>query len=294
MGVDPRKNTLHHPDKTLFPDNGLTKRALADYYEGIAPRLLRYLADRPVTLHRFPEGIDREGFYQQNAPEHFPDWVRVAPLPRAGSASVVRHIVCDDAATLVYLVDLATIEFHRWPARLPGAECPDRLIFDLDPPDADFEPVRDAARRIVDLVQHNGGCPAVMTTGSRGLHVVVPVRPTLGFDAVRAIARRLAEHLARHHPERLTTEHYRRRRRGRLYLDILRNAYGQTAVAPGSVRARPGAPVAAPIHVDELDDPDLGPQRYDTGGLFERGEPTPWSDLDRHAIDPRRLDRRRP
>lgn len=235
---------LSNLDKTLYPKDGITKGDVIDYYRRVAPHLLPHIEHRPLTLQRFPDGLNADGFYQQQASEHFPGWVATYRLPRAASSDrddKINHILCNDEAALVYLANLGTLTLHRWLARTPRYSRPDSLVFDLDPAGDDFQPVRSAARQVVELMQALGMTPHVMTTGSRGLHVLAPLEPELDFDRVRAIAMSMAEHLADQHPDALTTHQQKDKRRGRLYLDVMRNAYGQTAVAPVPARPARGA-----------------------------------------------------
>lgn len=294
--IDGHEIELSKQDKVLYPDEGITKGDVIDYYRKIADHLLPHIRNRPLTLQRFPDGLDKDGFYQQQAADYFPDWIATHQLPRAnasGNDSNVNHILCNDTAGLVYLANLGMLTVHRWLARLPRYTRPDQLIFDLDPTGDDFNQVRDAALRVVEYMQELDIHPYVMTTGSRGLHVVAPLKAELDFDSVRAIAKTMSECLVRHHPDALTTERRKARRKGRIYLDIMRNAYGQTAVAPYSLRARPGAPVATPLSLDELKRSNLGPQDYHINNIGQRlGQRSdPWQDMDRHSIDPAALTR---
>jgi bifunctional non-homologous end joining protein LigD len=212
----------------------------------------------------------------------------------AKEGGTVHHTVCDDTATLLYLVDQASITVHRWLSRADGAERPDRMVFDLDPAGEDFPAVREAARLLGDLLDEIDLPSALMTTGSRGLHVIVPLDGRDDFDEVRAFARDVAEVLARAHPDRLTTAARKKDRGARLYLDVQRNGYAQTAVAPYTVRARPGAPVATPISWDQLDDPGLHARRWTVADAVEQARTRPWEGLLRRgrALGParRRLD----
>ncbi|MFI8961921.1 non-homologous end-joining DNA ligase [Streptomyces sp. NPDC053493] len=264
------------PDKVLFPEDGLTKADLADYYRQLAPRMVPHLRGRPLMLEQHPDGIDDHGFMRKDVPEHFPDWLARAELPKADGS--VTYALCEDAASLVYLAGQACVTPHRWLSRADRPDHPDRLVLDLDPPGDDFAAVRRAAGRLRTLLDELDLPSLLMTTGSRGLHVVVPLLRREPFDDVRAFARELAEVLAGRYPEELTTAARKRDRRGRLYLDVQRNGYGQTAVAPYAVRARPGAPVAAPLAWADLDDPELTARRWtlaDAGRLLDRD---PWRD----------------
>ncbi|MER6047307.1 non-homologous end-joining DNA ligase [Streptomyces sp. NPDC001793] len=267
---------INRPDKVLFPDDGLTKADLAEYYRSAARAMLPHLRGRPLMLERHPDGIGDEGFMQKDVPDHFPDWVHTAELPKENGS--VTHTLCDDTATLLYLADQASITPHRWLAKADRPDCPDRLVFDLDPPGNDFAPVRQAAGLLHDLLDELRLPSALMTTGSRGLHVLVPLDRRAPFDDVRAFAREAAELLAARHPDRLTTEPRKDARRGRLYLDVQRNAYAQTAVAPYAVRALPGAPIATPLAWSELDEPDLTARRWTLTTIGNRLDDTPWHD----------------
>ncbi|MGD2111876.1 MAG: non-homologous end-joining DNA ligase [Gammaproteobacteria bacterium] len=276
---------LSNTDKPLFPDSGITKGGLIAYYREIAEIMLPHLKARPLTLHRFPDGIGKPGFYQQECSDYFPDWIRTRKTPRAADGDAVEHVLCNNQATLVYLANQAAITLHGWLARSPRITRPDRLIFDLDPPDHDFTAVRRAARQVVELMQRLELPPYVMTTGSRGLHVVAPLRADTDFDTVRGLAREMAAWLAGRHAGTLTVEQRKNKRRGRIYLDVMRNAYGQTAVIPYSVRALPGAPVATPLELTELGDARLDPQRWHLKNIRRRlgQKADPWADIARHA-----------
>lgn len=279
-----RNIEVSNAGKVLFPDAGITKGDLAEYYRRIAGSMLPHVRDRPLNLHRFPDGIDAKGFYQQNIPDYFPDWIARARLPKQDG--VVEHCLCNDAATLVYLAGQACITPHAWLARSAHPDHPDRMIFDLDPPDDEFELVRFAARTVRAVLEDIDITSFVMTTGSRGLHVVVPLDAEADFEAVRDFARRVAAAVAARAPQRLTIEQRKDKRHGRLYLDIMRNAYGQTAVAPYAVRAKPGAPVATPLEWDELDNARLRSNSHRIGNIFGRlaRRLDPWRRIGSHAV----------
>jgi len=277
------------PEKVLFPDAGITKLELGRYYLGVGPLMVPYLKGRPILVQRFPDGIDRPGFIQQGAPDHLPPWVRRVTVPKVGGGTVT-HATVDNAASLVYLVNLNTIAVHAWLSRFDRPRQPDRLIFDLDPHDEAFGPVREAALALQELLAGLGLRPFVMLTGSRGVHVTVPIRRGPDFDEVRRFADRVAARLVEAYPDLVTTEARVEARGGRLYIDTRRNAYGQTAVAPYSVRAKPGAPVAVPIDWSELDEPGLTSRRYNIreipARLARRGDS--WAGMGRQAADLRR------
>jgi bifunctional non-homologous end joining protein LigD len=281
--VGRRTVELSNLNKVLFPDAGITKADLIAYYHEIADRMLPYLVDRPVSMHRFPDGVDGEGFYQKEIGDYFPDWIDRVEVRKKGGK--VTHVVCQDAATLVYLANQACITPHVWLSRKDELDHPDRLIFDLDPPGDGFAPVRRAARALEQLLEDLGLVSFPMTTGGRGLHVVVPLDRKADFDTARAFARDVAALVARRDPERFTTEPRKAKRGGRLFLDTARNAYAQTAVPPYAVRPREGAPVAMPIGWDELGNSRLRGNTYDLRNAFRRlGRVNdPWKGMARRA-----------
>jgi bifunctional non-homologous end joining protein LigD len=266
---------VSRPDKVLFPDDGLTKADLVAYYRSVAARMLPHLRGRPLMMERYPDGIDHRPLMQKNVPDHFPEWIHRVEMRKVGGTVV--HPVADDAATLVYLANQACVTPHRWLSKADKPDHPDRLVFDLDPPGDDFAPVRDAALALRELLDELRLRSAVMTTGSRGLHVVVPLDRSADFDTVRAFAQDTAQVLASRHPDALTTAPRKQARRGRLYLDVQRNAYAQTAVAPYAVRARPGAPVATPLDWSEVEAPGLTGRRWTVETVLDRLDDDPWT-----------------
>jgi len=271
-------------DRVLFPRDGITKGNMVDYYRRVAGTMVPHLRDRPLSLQRFPEGIGRGGFFQQEASDHFPDWVARAEVPRRGGGTVV-HPVCNDARTLAYLANLGAVTLHMWTSRVGHLERPDRLVFDLDPPDdgGEVAAIRDAARRVRDLLNDLDLVPFVQTSGSRGFHVVAPLQPDAGFDEVSDLAADAAELIASQDPERLTVERRKAKRAGRLFLDVGRNVYAQTAVAPYSVRPKDGAPVATPIEWNELARTE--PRSYTLSSVPRRlaRKPDPWASMESAA-----------
>jgi bifunctional non-homologous end joining protein LigD len=253
---------LSNTAKPMFPEDGITKRDLVAYYQAVAETMLPLLRDRPVSMTRFPDGITSHGIVQKNVPAYFPDWVTRVRVRKEGGS--LQQVVCDKPATIVYLANQACIELHAFLSRLDHIDEPDQLIFDLDPPDADrFGDVRVCALRLRELLTGELGLPAfVKTTGGKGLHIHVPLNAREDFGAAREFAREVAEVLAARNPDLVTTQQRKDKRGSRIYADIMRNAYAQLAVAPYSVRARPGAPVATPLSWDELDDTGLRPGQF--------------------------------
>jgi len=273
--------TVEFPDagKVLFPEDGYTKADLADYYQRVAPFMLPHLKGRPLTMQRYPEGINKEGFFQKSASDYFPAWIKRAVMKKYGGTT--DYVICENAATLVYLAGQDCITQHVWLSRIDKPQNPDLMIFDLDPPDDDFEPVRRAAESLRELLSGLGLTPFVKTTGSRGLHVTVPLDRSANYDIVHRFAGDIAGLMVRREPDKLTTEQRKEKRLKRVFIDTLRNSYNQTAVAPYTVRARNGAPVAAPLDWDELKSPNFGPQSYNITNVFKRLDKKgdPWSKI---------------
>jgi len=274
---------ISNPDKVLFPDDGITKADLADYYRRMADAMLPWLRDRPAAMMRYPDGLRGEGIMQKNVPRYFPDWIRTTEVPKQGGT--VRQVVCDRADTLVYLAGQACIEIHTFLSRVGKLRQPDQLIFDLDPPaELPFGHVVTVAMELRSLLEGELGlAPFVKTTGGRGLHVHVPLSAGDDFDEARDFALQVARTLAARHPELTTTEQRKADRGSRVYLDIMRNAYAQLAVAPYSVRARPGGPVATPLSWTELDDPTLRPGQFTVATVPGRGG-DPWAPMRRRRF----------
>jgi bifunctional non-homologous end joining protein LigD len=267
-------------DKPFFPEAGLTKGDLVAYYRDMAEVMLPYLRGRPLNLQRFPNGVDGHGFWQQGASEHFPDWIRTVTVERRGRGGTVDHVVCDDAATVVYLANLATVTFHAWTSTVDHLARPDLVIIDLDPdPGQGLDVVRGAARAVRAACEELGLAPFLQTSGSRGFHVVVPLQPGPDVEVVRDFAADLALLVAARDPDRLSVEWRKAKRHGRLLLDTARNSYAQTLVAPYSVRPRPDAPVATPIDWSELG--RVEPRSYTITNLRRRlaRKPDPWAGM---------------
>ncbi|MET8781366.1 non-homologous end-joining DNA ligase [Streptomyces sp. NPDC004589] len=290
MRVGRRTMEVHRPDKVLFPGEGdakeYTKADLVAYYRSVARFMLPRLRGRPLMLERYPDGLAGPRFMQKNTPEHYPDWIHRVEVDKEGGT--VCHTVCDDTATLVYLADQACVTLHRWLSRADRPRRPDRIVFDLDPADDDFDQVRCAARLVGELLGELRLPSGLMTTGSRGLHVIVPISGHHDVDDIREFAADIAETLAEAHPELLTTAARKKDRGDRLYLDVQRNAYAQTAVAPYSVRALPGAPVATPLSWGQLDDPELHARRWTVADALDQARTEPWAGLRPRAPEPAR------
>jgi bifunctional non-homologous end joining protein LigD len=272
---------ISKPDKELFPKSdagaAVTKLDLARYYESVADVMLPHLKRRPVNMQRFPDGIEGPSFYEKKVPSHFPDFVHTAEVDTSDGRQ--RQVVVDDARSLVYLAQQACVTPHAWLCRVDDLVRPDQLVLDLDPSVPGLAEVRRATRLVGELLDDLGLQTALKTTGSRGYHVLVPLRRTDDFDDVRSFARDVAQVLVDREPDLLTLEARKAKRGDRVLVDIQRNAYGQTAVPAYAVRARPGAPVATPISWDELGriEPDQHTIRTIARRLSRGGDR--WADL---------------
>ena len=278
--IDGREIALSNTDKILFPETKISKGDLVDYYRRVAPVMLPHIAGRPLSFQRYPDGIEAGGFMQKNAPDYFPNWIRRVRLAKEDGD--VDYVLAEDAATLVYLANQACVTLHMGLSRTDRIDHPDRMVLDLDPSDDDFAKVKRPARDARALLEEVGLTSFVAATGSRGLHVWVPIDRSASFDEVREVASDLAERLAARRPDERTTAQRKANRGDRVFIDIARNAYGQTVVAPYTVRARPEASVATPLDWEELDG-RLGPRRYTVRNLFRRlaQRPDPWADIGR-------------
>jgi bifunctional non-homologous end joining protein LigD len=278
---------ITHPDKVLFPEDGITKAELAAYYQAVAALMLPLVRGRPVTMQRFPNGIAKGGFLQKQIGDYFPDWIQRVTAPnrrtRQGTTrEQVTYMVCGSPDDLVYLANQACITPHVWLSRTPDIYHPDQLVFDLDPASTDPRVLRLAAATLHELLDELGLASFLKSSGSRGLHVVVPLVPGAETDEVKVFSMAVAEVLAARHPDDLTTEGRIADRGGRLYLDIGRNGYAQTMAAPYAVRALPGAPVSVPLEWWELEEFD--PRRHTLRTIAERLDlPDPWAGLEQAA-----------
>jgi bifunctional non-homologous end joining protein LigD len=264
-------------DKVLFPEDGITKGDLIDYYSRIAPEMLPHIKNRPLTLERYPHGIETKRFFQKEVSTYFPRWIRRVTVKKVGGT--VTHVVCNDTATLVYLANQACITPHVFLSRIDKLDVPDQMVFDLDPQNDDFEPVRSAAQAFKDLLDELELPAFLKTTGSRGLHVVVPLRRREGFDSVRDFARQLAGIVVSWAPAERTMEQLKAKRGNRLFIDINRNAYAQLVAPAYAVRARKGAPISVPLGWNELRKKNLRSDSVTIRTVFERLDKVadPWA-----------------
>lgn len=278
------KVTITHPDKLLFPKSKITKRELSDYYRMIAKRMLPLIKNRPISMKRYPQGISKISFFQKNAPAGHPDWLKTVRVGRQGKEDI-HMVLCNDLATLMWLANQNCITPHIWLSRIDKPRYPDRLIFDLDPPPkGGFQDVVGAAKALKEILEKKLKLKTfVNTTGSKGLHVVIPIKREFDFDVVRKFARSIASLLAKSDPKKYTTEIRKEKRKNRIFIDVVRNAFGQTVVAPYGVRAMEGAPVATPIYWEELKNKSLKSTSFTIRNIKSRLKKNPWANLERSS-----------
>jgi len=255
-----------HPHKLLWRADGITKLGLAQYYARVAPVLLRYVQDRPITLRPFPRGVEQPGFYLKNAPKGAPPWVETFADVAESTGEEVRFVVARDARTLVWVAQFNGVEIHPWLSRVDLPDSPDWAVVDLDPagePDAAGWRQLVAAAQVVRRELDRAGLRAFpKLSGQTGIHVMVPLARVHTFDEVRTFFAQVAAAACRALPDVVTMAYGTEARRGRILIDYAQNARGKTTVAPYSVRPRPHAPVAAPVTWEEVDDPDLRPNSW--------------------------------
>jgi bifunctional non-homologous end joining protein LigD len=251
---------ITHPDKVLFPDDGISKGALAAYYERVAPFMLPHISGRPVTMERYPAGIGEKGFMQKDVTRGFPEWLVRVEVPK--KKGTVHHALANDLQSLLWIVNQNTITLHVWASRVPWLSSPDVCVFDLDPADDDAGELRDAALLLRDLLTELGLQSWLKTSGSKGFHIVVPLDGTSEMGDVSRFAHAAGAELVRRDPDHLTQEFLKVDRRGRILVDTGRNDYSATFAAAYTVRARPGGTVSAPCTWLELERGEVGPRTF--------------------------------
>jgi bifunctional non-homologous end joining protein LigD len=270
---------ITHPEKVLFPDDGITKGDVAAYYEAVAPVLLPHIIGRPITMERYPAGIGAKGFWQKSVEKGFPSWLQRVDVPKKDG--VVHHPVITDLASLMWIVNQNTITQHVWISRVPELFHPDICVFDLDPAGNDPAPVRAAAIGLRDLLDELGLPSWVKTSGSKGFHIVVPLDGASNMDDVARFASNVGRLFVSHAPDHLTQEFNKVDRKGRIYVDTGRNGYSATFAAAYTVRAKPGATVSAPCSWKEVEDGTANPDSFTIRTVPARVAKAgdPWADM---------------
>jgi bifunctional non-homologous end joining protein LigD len=274
---------ITHPDKTLFPEDGITKGQLAAYYEVVAPIMVPHVRGRPVTMERYPSGIGKKGFWQKDVSKGFPSWLERVAVPKKDGT--VHHPVITDARSLQWVANQNTITLHVWTSRLPELYYPDLCVFDLDPSRDDWDDVRAASLGLRDLLDKLGLPSWVKTSGSKGFHIVVPVDGKSDMGTVAGFANEVGTLFTKLAPEALTQEFSKADRGGKIYVDTGRNGYSATFAAPYTVRAKNGAPVSAPCTWNEVERGEVDPGTFTVQNMPERIKEVGdlWADMKRRA-----------
>ncbi|GAC1411192.1 MAG: non-homologous end-joining DNA ligase [Candidatus Velthaea sp.] len=255
VAIDGRDVVLSNPGKLLFAQDGYTKSDLVAYYRAVAPYIVPHLRGRPLTLERFPNGIDAPSWWEKAKPTGLPAWVKTVEVPSTfGRHDHIEFIVCDDEATLVYVANLAAIVLHVWFSHIPALDTPDFILIDLDPFDCTLATLARVALQFREELENIGLEPLVKTTGGSGLHVLIPLEPRYDYDTAKNFGELLARRVHGALPELTTLERtIAKRPKGVVYLDFVQVGRGKTYVAPFSVRARAGAPVSMPLGWNEVE-----------------------------------------
>ena len=251
---------ITHPEKVLFPDDGITKGELAAYYEAIAPIMLPHIRRRPITMERYPAGIGTKGFWQKDVSKGFPAWLERIEVPKKDGT--VHHPLVTDTRSLLWVTNQNTITQHVWTSRAPDLYYPDVCVFDLDPSEDDPDELRAAALVLRDLLTELGLPSWVKTSGSKGFHILVSLDGNAPTGDVARFAHAVGRLLVKRDPLHLTQEFHKADRGGRILVDTGRNGYSATFAAAYAVRAKPGAPVSAPCAWEELERGEVGPRTF--------------------------------
>jgi bifunctional non-homologous end joining protein LigD len=271
---------ITHPEKILFPEDGINKGELASYYEAIAPVMLPHLRGRPITMERYHRGIGAQGFFQKDVVKGFPEWLERVEVPKHGGT--VHHPIANDTRSLLWLANQNSITIHVWPSRTPNLYNPDICIFDLDPSkDDELDALRAAALLLRQLLDELGLPSWIKTSGSKGFHIAVPLNGKHDFGEVARFAHTVGRVLVNRDPDNLTQEFHKVDRGGRILVDTGRNGYSATYAATYTVRAKPGAPVSAPCTWEEIEKGEVGPKTFTLRTMDQRiaVKGDLWSDL---------------
>src|SRR5919109_675700 len=266
-----RTVNLSSGDRVLYPEDGITKGDLFEYYRAVAPTLVPHLRDRPFTMKRYPHGITGEVFFQKQAPKHLPSWIRTRQFRtwrREGGSRLVDFALVNSVEAVLFMVQNNCIDMNAWYSRVDKPHRPDFVLFDLDPPDDGFELAIQVAHLIRELLGEVGLPGYVKTSGADGIHVVAPITRRSTFEQTYHFAERASRLLEQRHPGKVTTEWLKKKRRGVL-VDHRQNGWGKTIASVYSVRPRPGAPVSTPLRWDELTR-DVRPPQFTTDVVLER------------------------
>ena len=282
-----KKQDISHPDKTLYPEAVLSKKDVADFEERIAEYKLPHMKDRALTFRIFPQGIEEEGFFRKRAQESYPDFIKTTTVSRhSGKEETIEMARVQHMDDLIFFAGQNVIEYHLSLSKTHSYETPEEIILDFDPSEDSFEKVRKAALALGKMLE-DADIPAfVKTSGSRGVHVHIPLTGDADFNAAKKCAKAIAEKLCDNLPELTTLEQRKQNRGDKVFVDWLRNDHGMTAIAPYSLRAIKGAPIATPLTWHELENRDVTPQKYTMNNIFARlgQRDCPWNIMRQHAV----------
>lgn len=267
--IEGRMVEIKNPDKVFWPEEKITKDDLVRYYRSIAKYLLPYLKDRPESLNRFPDGINGQSFYHKNLKEVGPDWLKKFKIHSPSKGQTDEYLLCQDEATLAYMINLGSIEINPWSSRVQHLERPDWGVIDLDPEVIGFVEVKRTAQIAHNILQKIGAKHFLKTSGATGLHIYLPFEPKHDYEQIKNLIHLIVTFIHQELPEITSLERLPKKRQGKIYLDYLQNNRGQTLAAPYSVRPRPGAPVSAPLEWDELKK-DFEPRDFNIQNIEKR------------------------
>ena len=259
---------ITHPEKVLFPDDGITKGDLAAYYDAMASVILPHLRGRPITMERYPAGIGKKGFWQKDVSKGFPEWLERVEVSKKDG--VVHHPIVNDRRSLLWITNQNTITQHVWTSRTPDLHHPDICVFDLDPSREDPAEVRAAAIGLRDLLEELALTSWIKTSGSKGFHIVIRLDGKAPVGQVARFANAVGTLFVRRAPDHLTQEFSKADRRGRIYVDTGRNGYSATFAAAYTVRAKRGAPVSAPCAWEEVERGEVNPGTFTLRNMPDR------------------------
>ena len=266
---------MTNPERVLFPEDGITKGDLYEYYDAVAPAILPHLRDRPFTMKRYREGLAGEAFFQKQAPKGMPSWIptrRFTTHPREGGSREVDFPLVDSREALLWMVQMHCIDMNAWYSRIDKPHRPDYVVFDLDPPDGGFKTAVRVAHLVGDVLEEIGLPGYAKTSGADGIHVLAPIARRATFEQTYDFAEAVARLIESRHPDLATTEWLKRKRPpGAVLVDHRQNGWGKTIASVYSVRPKPGAPVSTPLRWDELDE-SVEPRRFGMVRALERVE----------------------
>ncbi|NBI07801.1 non-homologous end-joining DNA ligase [Senegalia massiliensis] len=280
MKINNKNINIKNENKIIFPKSNISKKDLINYFLKISNYIIPHIENRPLTMHRFPNGINDINFYEKQIPSYFPSWFDRVDIKNKDKGHTI-YPLCNNKHSLVYLANQACISQHIWLSKKDSLDYPDKIIFDLDPPEnKDFNLVIKAAKDLKTLLDYKKLSAYVMTTGSKGLHIVVPIIQEYDFEETRHFSKNIAKELVEKNSDLYTIEQRKDKRNNKIFIDYLRNSYGQTSIAPYSIRDKDNAPIATPIDWDELDT-TLSATKYNISNIFRRlgQKDDPWKNI---------------